>query len=75
MSHYGNTAIDYYVEKEANEKKPLVLAEISGKRNGKINSNSDKMEDSNLTQMISEVLGEDVDLDVLLSEYDRYFPR
>lgn len=75
MSNYGNAAIDYYVEEEETEKKPLVIAEISAKRNGKNRPDIDETDRPGLAKMISEVMGEDVDLDVLLSEYDRYFPR
>jgi len=75
MSNYGNTAVDYYAQEEIVEKKTLVLAGISSKRNDKTNPNSDGTKDPNLAELIGEVMGEDVDLDALLSEYDRYFPR
>ena len=75
MSNYGNTAVDYYAEEEVVEKKPIVLSGISSKRNEKTNPNSDGTQNPSLAKLIGEVMGEEVDLDVLLAEYDRYFPR
>jgi hypothetical protein len=75
MSNYGNTAIDYYLEEEVVEKNPLVLTRISSKTNEKTNPNNDGTENPSLAKLIGEVMGEEVDLDVLLAEYDRYFPR